>query len=245
MIMHKKTYTPSNYIGGIIMLGTIVNCGTILGGSILGATLKKGLKEEYQKTMTQGLGLAAMALGIYTFVRALPNSQYPVLFIFSMAFGGLLGEILKIEQKFFFLAERCSKGSRLAEGLSTAILLYCIGTFSILGPIKSALEGDNTFLFTNAMLDGVTSIILASTFGIGIALSAVVLFFWQGSIFVFAGFLAPYLTPELLTELSILGGVLILSSALSILEIKRCKTLNLLPSLLIPIFFFLLKKMIG
>ncbi len=227
------------------MLGTLTNCTTILVGSVIGATFKKGLKDKYKDTMMQGLGLAALALGIHNFASSIPNSKYPVLFIFSMAFGGLIGEILQIEKGFNHLAQRCSKGSRLTEGLSTAVLLYCIGTFSILGPIKSALNGDNTLLFTNAMLDGVTSVILASSFGIGIALSAVVLFLWQGSIYLCAGYIANFITPELLTELSIVGGVLIVSSSLSILDIKKCKTLNLLPALLVPVLFFLIKGFFG
>jgi uncharacterized membrane protein YqgA involved in biofilm formation len=227
------------------MIGTLTNCATIFLGSVVGSIFKKGLKDTYKDTMMQGLGLAALGLGIYNVSSNLSKSAYPVLFIFSMAAGGLLGELFQIEKGFDFAAQRCSKGSRLAEGLSTAVLLYCIGTFSILGPIKSALNGDNTLLFTNAMLDGVTSIILAASFGIGIALSAVVLFLWQGSIYLCAGYISPFMTPELLTELSIVGGVLIISSSLSILEIKKCKTLNLLPALLIPPIFFLLKNLLG
>ena len=105
---------------------------------------------------------------------------------------------------------------------------------SILGPIESALNGDHTYLFTNAILDGITSVVLSSTFGLGIAIAAGVLFCWQGSIYLLANLIAPYLTPDLLTEISLVGGVLILSSGLSILNIKQFKTLNLLPALLVP-----------
>ena len=215
------------------MLGTITNCGTILAGSIIGATLHKGIKEEYQQTMMNGLGLAALALGIGNFAKAMPNSQYPVLFIFSMAAGGLIGAILDLDTKFQNIAKKVSKGN-LAQGLTTAILLFCVGTLSILGPIGSALKGDNTLLFTNAMLDGVTSMVLASNFGIGIALSAGILFLWQGSIYMLAQYIGAFITQDLMTEISIVGGILIVSSALGILNIKSIKTLNLLPALLIP-----------
>ncbi len=215
------------------MLGTITNCGTILAGSIIGATLHKGIKEEYQQTMMNGLGLAALALGIGNFAKAMPNSQYPVLFIFSMAAGGLIGAILDLDTKFQNIAKKVSKGN-LAQGLTTAILLFCVGTLSILGPIESALKGDNTLLFTNAMLDGVTSMVLASNFGIGIALSAGILFLWQGSIYMLAQYIGAFITQDLMTEISIVGGILIVSSALGILNIKSIKTLNLLPALLIP-----------
>jgi len=108
---------------------------------------------------------------------------------------------------------------------------------SILGPIESALNGNNTLLFTNAMLDGVTSMILASNFGIGIALSAVILFLWQGSIYLLAQFIGGFMTDSLMTEISIVGGILIMSSALGILNIKSIKTLNLLPALLVPALY--------
>lgn len=120
-----------------------------------------------------------------------------------------------------------------------------MGTLSILGPMESALHGDNTFLFTNATLDFVTSMVLASTYGVGIALAAVFLFCWQGSIYLGAGMLSGFLTPELLTEISVVGGFLIASSGLSILKIKDCKTLNLLPALLVPPIFFLGKGLLG
>ena len=97
--------------------------------------------------------------------------------------------------------------------------------------MESALKGDNTYLFTNAVLDGITSTVLASTFGIGIALAALVLFCWQGAIYLLAGAIAPYVTSDLLTELSLVGGALIFSSGLGILGIKQIKTLNYLPAL--------------
>ncbi len=225
------------------MIGTITNCCTILAGSVIGATLHKGIKEQYQETMMNGLGLAALALGINNFAKAIPNSQYPVLFIFSMAFGGLIGSIIDLDGKFQSLAKKVSKGN-LAQGLNTAVLLFCIGTMSILGPIESALNGNNTLLFTNAMLDGVTSMILASNFGIGIALSAVILFLWQGSIYFLAQFIGGFMTENLMTEISIIGGILIMSSALGILKIKSIKTLNLLPALIVPAFYIAITSLL-
>ena len=218
------------------MLGTITNCCTILAGSVIGATLHKGIKQEYQDTMMNGLGLAALSLGISNFVKAMPNSQYPVLFIFSMASGGLIGSIIDLDGKFQNLTKKVSTGN-LAQGLTTAVLLFCIGTMSILGPIESALNGNNTLLFTNAMLDGVTSMILASNFGIGIAFSAVILFLWQGSIYLLAQFIGSFMTDSLMTEICIVGGILIMSSAVGILNIKSIKTLNLLPALLVPALY--------
>ena len=216
------------------MIGTIANASSILLGCVIGSTLKKGIGDKYQNVMMDAMGLAATALGISSIVQAMPDSQYHVLFIVSLAIGGLIGTALSLDTAFERVVSKISKGSNLAKGLSTAILLYCAGTLSILGPIESALNGNHTYLFTNAILDGITSVVLSSTFGFGIAIAAGVLFCWQGSIYLLANLIAPYLTPALLTEISLVGGVLILSSGLSILNIKQFKTLNLLPALLIP-----------
>ena len=226
------------------MLGTIVNTITIVTGSLIGSIVRKGIQEKYQEALYTAMGLAATALGINTIVSNMPNSQYPVLFIISLAAGSLLGTILDIDGNFQMLTGNFAS-SQLGQGLSTAILLFCIGTLSILGPIQSALYGDHTFLLTNATLDFVTSMVLASTYGMGIALAAVVLFLWQGAIYLGAGFLAPFLSAELLTEISIIGGILIASSGIGILGLKDCKTLNMLPALLRPVIWFALQGIIG
>lgn len=222
------------------MIGTIVNTGTILAGSVIGSLVKKGIKEEYQGALFNAMGLAAAGLGINAIVQNMPKSQFPVLFIISLAIGSLVGTMLDINGRFTKLTNKFSS-SNLGQGLATGILLFCIGTLSILGPMESALHGDNTYLFTNAALDFVTSMVLASTYGIGMAITAGVLFVWQGSIYLGAGLLSGFLTPELLTEISIVGGFLIASSGLSILKIKDCKALNMLPALLVPPVWFLLR----
>lgn len=222
------------------MIGTFVNTGTILVGSIVGSVIRKGLKEDYQNILYDAMGLAATGLGINAVIKNMSNSSYPVLFIVSLAIGGILGTAINLDGNFNKLVGKYSK-TNLGQGLSTAIMLFCIGTLSILGPIESALNQNNTYLFTNAALDLVTSLVLASTYGIGIALSALVLFIWQGSIFLLAHQAAPFLTSEFMTEISIIGGFLILASGLSILKVKSFHTLNLLPSLLVPtIWFFLI-----
>ena len=218
------------------MLGTIVNTATILTGSVIGSVFKKGIKEKHQNALFTAMGLAAAGLGINSVVQNMPKSNYPVLFIVSLALGSLIGTVLELDTRFQKLADRFSVG-QLSKGLSTGILLFCIGTLSILGPIQSALYGDNTYLFTNATLDLVTSMVLASTYGIGMVLTAPVLFCWQGSIYLLAKVLGPFMTGEMMTELSIVGGFLIASSGISILGIKDCKTMNMLPALVIPVVF--------
>ena len=183
------------------MLGTIVNTGTILAGSMLGSVLRKGVKEKYQNALYTAMGLAATALGINAVVSNMPKSNYPVLFIVSLAVGSLLGTILDLDGRFQGMVGKYSK-SNLGQGLSTGILLYCIGTLSILGPVMSALYGDNTYLFTNATLDFVTSTVLASTYGIGMAFAAPVLFCWQGAIYLVAKNLSgSFFSEEMIAEL--------------------------------------------
>ena len=215
------------------MIGTIANTATILAGSLVGSRLKSGLGERYKEALMNGMGLAATLLGVNSVVQAMPESRYSVLFIVSLAVGGVLGTAISLDSLFQKAVDKLplAGGSELGKGLSTAILLFCAGTLSILGPMQSALQGDNTYLFTNAVLDGITSTVLASTFGIGIALAALVLFCWQGAIYLLSGAIAPYVTTELLTELSLVGGTLIFSSGLGILGIKQIKTLNYLPAL--------------
>lgn len=277
------------------MIGTIANTMAILVGSSIGAVVKRGLGERYQEVLFCAMGLAAFGLGIHSLVEGMTDSAYPVLFIVSLAIGGVIGTALDLNGRFDRLVNRTSKGNaatggapaaasaastekapegegaassaqaqaqaarglvkkasatsgaaapeaaarpNLAEGLSTAIMLFCFGTLSILGPINSALYGDETFLLTNAMLDFVTSLVLASTFGFGIAIAAIVLFCWQGAIFLFAQWVAPMLTTELMTEISIVGGFLILASGMSILKIKSISVMNLLPALLVPPAWF-------
>lgn len=244
------------------MIGTIVNTVTIITGSIVGAALKKGIKPQYSDALFTAMGLAATGLGINAVVQNMPKSVYPVLFIVSLAVGCLIGTVIDIDKRFQDLTLKLQKPkksgagasgvgaldaaapvkeNRLGEGLSTGILLYCIGTLSILGPIQSALYGDNTYLFTNATLDLVTSAVLASTYGIGMILAAPVLFCWQGSIYLLATLLGDFMSAELMTEISIVGGFLIASSGISILKIKDIKTLNMLPALLVPVVWVIVR----
>ena len=227
------------------MLGTIVNTATIIIGSIVGATLKKGIKPMYQKALFNAMGLCSLALGFNACCQNLPKSSYPVLFIVSLAAGSLIGYMLDLDGKFKKLVDRKKNSeegkSQLSEGLSTGILLYCIGTFSMVGPVLSALNGDNTYLYTNATLDLITSAVLATTYGIGMVWAAPVLFCWQGMFYLIAKLSADAITDDLRTELCIVGGVLIAAAGLNILKNKDCKTINMLPAFLIIILFFIAK----
>ena len=220
------------------MIGTIVNATTIIVGSIIG-----------KEVLYTGLGLASLAIGLNATISHFSQSQYPVLFIISLAIGGVIGTALDIDGRFKRLIDKLQRekkkdGNRLAEGLSTAILLYCIGPLSMLGPVISALKGDHTFLFTNATLDLVSSMVFASTYGIGMVLAAPVLFCWQSMFWLVAHISSTAISDALMAELLIVGGLLITGSGLSLLNLKDCKTLNLLPALLVPVAWFLIRSVI-
>lgn len=224
------------------MTGTIVNTCAIIVGTLVGTVLNRGIKEKYKVGLYDALGLASLAIGLNATLTNLPKSQYPVLFIVALAVGGVVGTWFDIDGRFKRLVNKRSKGqgeNRLGDGLSTAILLYCIGPLSMLGPVISALKGDHTFLFTNATLDFVSSTIFASTYGIGMVLAAPVLFLWQGMFYLVAQISSSAVSDALMAELLIVGGLMITGSGLGLLNLKDCKTLNLLPSLLVPVAWFL------
>ena len=251
------------------MLGTIVNTCTIIVGSVVGALLNRGIKEKYKNVLYTGLGLACLAIGLNATVTNLPKSQYPVLFIVAISIGGVIGTALDIDGRFKrrvdklshsvdeltrsslsetkkqvdklcdSVANNSSTNKTLASGLSTAVLVYCIGPLSMLGPVISALKGDNTFLYTNATLDLVSSVVFASTYGIGMILAAPVLFLWQGLFYLVASLSSQAVSEALMAELLIVGGMMITASGLSLLNLKDCKTLNYLPALLVPVVWFL------
>lgn len=242
------------------MLGTIVNTCTIIIGSAFGALVRSGIGEKYKKALFDGLGLCCIVLGVNASLPNMAKSEFPVLFILSLALGGIIGTKLDLAGAVDRLNARLNtkkQGTKMhggnngqVQGLVTGCLLYCVGTFSIVGPVLSALsptagwefgEPANTYLYTNATLDLVTSAVLAASYGWIMMLAAPVLFCWQGMFYAIGYFCGDGMPEPMRVELSIVGGVLILSSGLSILGIKDCKTINLLPSLLVPIVFYMIK----
>lgn len=240
------------------MLGTIVNTTTIIVGGVFGTLVGNRISDRYKKALFDALGLCCLVLGMNASLPNMSKSEFPVLFILSLSIGGVVGTWLdlsgRIERLNARLNERSGTQNNALQGLMTGILLYCIGTFSIVGPVLSCLspshgwdfnESGNAFLYTNATLDLVTSAVLAASYGRIMLLAAPVLFCWQGMFYAIAYFCGDGMPEPMRTELSIVGGVLIVSSGLGILGIKDCKTVNLLPSLLVPVLFYLVKGMLG
>ena len=226
---------------GCDVVGTLVNVGTIVGGSLIGGLARKVMNEKLSNALMNAMGFAAFGLGINAVVQNMPKSEYPVLFIVSLAVGCLIGTLLQLDRRVTALTQRKDESGSLGQGIVSGCLIFCIGTLSILGPVQSALYGDHTYLFTNASLDFVTAMVLGTTYGIGMALAAVVLLLWQGAIYLLTLLVGSFITETMMTEISIVGGFLIAMSGLGIMKIKDFHTLNYLPALLVPIIWCLIR----
>lgn len=223
------------------MLGIVVNSITIILGSIFGIIIKRGIKDEYKKTIMDGVGLAVIVIGLMGAIK----TENTILAIISIVLGSLFGEILGIERKLNSLGdtmeERFGKGdSNFSKGFVTASLVYCVGAMAIVGSLESGLLGDHTTLLAKSILDGISSIIFSSTLGIGVAFSAVAVFIYQGLITLLATYIKDLLTPEVILEMSAVGGILIMAIGINIVELKRIRVGNMLPAIFIPLFYYIL-----
>lgn len=227
------------------MLGTIVNTAAVLVGSFLGIFIKGGIKERYRTIVMEALSLCVLFVGASSALSNMfKENANPILFIVSMAIGSLIGELLGIEKlldKLGGLLQDKIGGSEsnIAQGFVTASLTFCVGSMAILGSFESGIQGVHTTLFTKSMLDGVAAVIFASSLGVGVVFSAVSVFVYQGVLTVFASFLQPYLTADMIREISIVGGIMIFGLGLNMLGIKKIRTGNMLPALIVPVIFYL------
>jgi uncharacterized membrane protein YqgA involved in biofilm formation len=224
--------------------GTIVNALAIVIGSLIGTILPR-IPERIQNTVMQGLGIAIIVLGT---TMAFKSANFLIVIV-SVVLGGVIGELLKIEHLLEQLGKWLEKslnrllknkggGSlNVAEGFVTATLVYCIGAMAILGSIESGLRHEHDILYTKSMLDGISAIVFTSTLGIGVIFSSVPVFLYQGIIALSATLITLFVSTDALnaviTEITAVGGVLIIGIGLNILAIKKIHVANLLPSLLI------------
>lgn len=228
------------------MLGTIVNGLAIIAGALLGIVLKKGIKDEYKTTIMDGIGLTVIIIGIMGGIK----SENIILVIASIVIGSILGEIIGIENKLDQLGDKLQKSfggrdSNFSKGFVTASLVYCVGAMAIVGSLESGIQGNHQTLFAKSILDGISAIIFSSTLGIGVAFSALPVFIYQGIITILANSVKDFLTPEVINEMSAVGGILIMAIGINILEIKKIKVGNMLPAIFIPITYYILTNYIS
>lgn len=228
------------------MLGSLVNAASIVIGSLVGVLINKGIKEEYKKLIMDGVALTVIIMGIMGVIE----SQNFILVIISMVLGSIIGQAIGIEEKLDKLGnrleERFGKGnSNFSKGFVTASLVYCIGAMAIIGALESGLTGNHSTLFAKAVLDGITAIIFASTLGIGVAFSAVPVLLYEGFISLLASSLSSLFSTEAITEMSAVGGILIMAIGLNILGIRKINVGNMLPAVFIPLLYFSLRIFMG
>lgn len=224
------------------MIGTLVNAAAVIAGSLAGLLFNKKLPEKYVTPVFQAIGIFTLFLGL----KMAFMTDHILLMVFSLVFGALTGTFLNIEKgmetlSLYLQRKTKSRHERFSEGLTTAFLLYCMGSMTILGAIEEGLGNPPNLLLTKSVMDGFSSVALASALGAGVLFSAIPLFLFQGGITLFAGFFEEYMTEMLINELSAVGGIMLIGLGFSILKIKKIQVLNLLPSLvyiLILIYFF-------
>lgn len=223
------------------MLGTIVNTLAIIAGSLVGLLLRGGIPSQYKQTIIHAIGLAVVLIG----VKGALQTDAILLVIFSMVIGTLLGELLRIEDRLegfgrWVEARLSNTGNGIAKGFVTASLVYCVGSMAIVGSLESGLTGNHQTLFAKSVLDGVSSILFASSLGVGVLLSAVSVLLYQGSLTLGAAFIKQFLVPATVGQMSAVGGLLIVAIGINLLEIQRIRVGNMLPAVFMPLLYFML-----
>lgn len=220
------------------MLGVTVNALAIVVGGLLGLFIKKGVPERFSDAIMKGLGLCVLYIAIK---GALEGTNVLVLII-SVAIGAVIGTLCKLDEGIHALGNKLEQHFRsgdgkstFAEGFVTASLLFCVGAMTVVGSLDAGLTGDNSTLYTKALLDGIMSIVFASTLGVGVLFSAVFVFIFQGAIALLAGVIQPFLTDYSIAEMTCVGSVLMIAVATNMMGITKIKVMNLVPAIFIPI----------
>lgn len=219
-------------------IATLINAAAIILGSLIGVLLGRNFPDRVRDIVYQGIGLCVLVIGLDMAM------QYGsiILVVFSVLLGAVTGELLKLDQKMTSFGDWLkgrikSKDARFTDGFVTASLIFCIGSMAILGSIDEGIRGDRTILLTKSILDGFICIPLAATYGIGVLFSALPIILYQGSITIAASQSQAFFSPEIITQITSVGGLLIMGIGLTLLDIRRVNVTNLLPSLVYVVLF--------
>ncbi len=236
-------------------LGTVINSATILIGALIGILIKGSLPKRFEETVFSAVGLAVIFIGLGGALSGLLSlndgaigTQYTMGMVLSLMLGAIVGEALDIETKLDHLGEwvKAKMPKRLAgktfvEGFVTASMLFCVGAMAVVGSLEDGLNGDYSILAAKSVLDGISALLFATTLGFGVALSAVPVAIYQGTITLLAQFVRPYLSDVLIMQMSCVGSILIFAIGINMIFGKKIKVGNLLPSILFPTVFVLIK----
>jgi uncharacterized membrane protein YqgA involved in biofilm formation len=236
---------PAGAAAGFVLrfpLSACVNAVAVVIGSILGLAIGKFLKEETRTAIFIANGLATFSIGVGMALK----TGNAVIMVMAIVSGVLVGELLRLDDRLNAAAERLqqrlhvSSGSRWAEGLVTATLIYCIGPMTIIGSIQEGMTGNGTLIYTKSILDLVISISLAAALGSGVAFSAIPVLVIQGSLTLLGSALGFLMEPYILNELTATGGLMVVAIGINLLGIKKIKLANFLPGLVFAVLYSLL-----
>ncbi len=219
------------------MNGTLINGIAIIVGSFIGIVLKSGFIKAKSKAIMGALGLSTLIIGF----QGVINYANVLLLIVALALGVLMGEFLKLDDHInhfaYALEKRFAKGSdsTFAQGFVTASILFGVGAMAIVGSLESGLRQNETILYTKSLLDFISSIVFASTYGWGVLFSAFVIVIYQGTITLLSTFVAPVMTDMMITDISAVGSALIIAIGLNMLEMTKLKLANFLPAIVVMI----------
>jgi uncharacterized membrane protein YqgA involved in biofilm formation len=218
------------------MYGTLINAASVIIGSIIGLIIHSKLPKKITNTAFHGVGLFTIILGV---MMAIKTNNFLIM-IFSIVIGAVIGEIIDVDKRVNSLGEWLkkkfkTKNERFSEGFITAFMLYCMGSMTILGAFEDAIYGTPNLLVAKSVLDGFSSIVLAATMGIGVLFSFIPLLLFQGGLTIFASNMQTVFTEAIINELTAVGGVILLGLGITMLEIKKIRILNMIPSLVIVV----------
>lgn len=224
------------------LLGTLVNTAAVLVGGTVGLILNSRFPKRISDALMKSLGLCVLLIGITGILKG----ENQLITIVSMALGTIIGEFCDLDGKLNTLGDtlqsrfkNASGKTSIAEGFVNASLLFCVGAMSIVGSLQSGLTGDNQMIYTKSLLDLVSSLIFASTLGVGVLFSAAFVLLYQGSIVVLAHYIAPFLSDAVIAEMTCAGSLIIIGLALNMLGITKLKVMNLVPAIFLPIILYL------
>ena len=219
-------------------LGTFINMATVIIGSLIGLALQQVFPPNIETIIFQAIGLGVIVIGIQMALKV-PDG-YLLVFIFSLILGGIVGEFLGVDTRLASFGESLKETFQISEqqfteGMVTAFLLFCVGSMTIIGAIEEGLQGKRELLLIKSTLDGITSIALASSYGIGVLFSILPMLIVQGGITLLAKRSKDFFTETILAQLSAVGGVLIIGVSINMLQIGNINVENLLPGLIVVI----------
>ncbi len=246
-----------------ILFGTLVNTVLVIVGSLVGLLIRRltggkenrsALGDRISNAVFGGIGLCVLLIGIDGAIKGAVNGQIndafdglvslsgerTLVIILSTVLGAVIGELLDIDRRMNALGEKIQglmkgKGGNIAEGFVSASLLFCVGSMSVVGALNSGISGDHTLQITKGVMDLISSVIFASTFGVGVLFAAGFVLVYQGLLSLLAAYIAPFLTEDVIICMTAVGSLIIIALGLNLLKVTKIKIMNYLPAILLPV----------